>query len=47
MDFFSKSGVKDCQDPKLSFGRIILADGDEDYTKLDPRYEFVLRVDVV
>lgn len=47
MDFFAASGIKDEHDHKLCFGRMILADGDEDYTKLDPRYEFILKVDVV
>jgi len=46
MWFFSKAGIKNSYDKKLSFGRMILADGDEDWTKIDPKYEFILRVDV-
>ena len=38
MWFFSKAGIKNSYDKKLSFGRMILADGDEDWTKIDPKY---------
>ena len=43
MAFFGQCGVADEYDPKLSFGRIILADPVENY-QLDDRYQFILRV---
>lgn len=46
MWFFGPAGVKDEYDPKLCFGRMILAEGVEDYSQLDPKYEFILRVTV-
>lgn len=47
MWFFSSAGVVDEYDPRLCFGRMILADGIEDYSNLDSRYEYVLGVRVV
>lgn len=46
MWFFSQSGIVDEYDPRLCFGRMIVADGDKDYTQLDAKYEYVLKVSV-
>ena len=41
---FGSAGLSDQYDPRLCFGRMILADGAEDYTALDPSYKFILKV---
>jgi hypothetical protein len=46
MWYFQQAGVQNQYDPRLCFGRMILADGCEDYTQLDPRYKFILKVRV-
>jgi hypothetical protein len=46
IDFFRDRGVADKHSKKLSFGRMIMADGDDDYTKIDKKYEFILGVEV-
>jgi len=43
---FGSAGLTDQYDPRLCFGRMILADGTEDYTKLGARYKFILKVTV-
>ena len=46
MWYFKQAGLTDEYDPRLCFGRMILADGCDDYTDLDPRYKFILKVTV-
>lgn len=43
---FGSAGLIDEHDPRLCFGRMILADGADDYAQLSPDYKFVLKVTV-
>lgn len=45
--FFGQSGITDEHDPRLCFGRAIVADGDDNYSQIDAKYEYVLKVSVV
>lgn len=43
-DFFRKQwGIDTVTDPKLCYGRIIIADGVEDYSKMDRTYDYITR----
>lgn len=44
--FFSTAGLENEYDPRLCFGRMILAEGAEDYSDISKNYKFILKVTV-